>query len=155
MRKLVLFLILAVPFVAVCLAQGKSPYMSEEELKAEARLGFEEILDLWRDGRYADLYERGSGGRQTRESFTARLSTAAYRPACCWEKMQDVLVSVKGDSSVVIRAKLGFEGGGGTVFKTRSFKLEKEDGVWRIAQSDLLSLAGASKKKGRHPKKSK
>ncbi|KAF0221394.1 MAG: hypothetical protein FD174_532 [Geobacteraceae bacterium] len=153
MRKLALLLALIVSFCAVYPAQGKSPYMPEDELKAEARQGLEEILDLWREGKYADLYERTSGGKQTKESFVAKLSDAVCKPACCWEKMQDVKVGIKGDSSAEIRAKLGFEGGKGTEFKTRSFRLVKEDGVWRIGQSDILSLAGSAKKKGGSKKK--
>jgi hypothetical protein len=153
MKKLALLLTLAVSFLAVCPAQGKTLYMPEDELKAEARKGFEEILDLWRDGNYAELHERTSKGKQSKEGFAKRLSASTHRPACCWEKMQDVTVRVKGDSSVEIKAKLGFEGMSGTEFKTRSFRLEKEDGVWRVTQSDILSLAGAAKGKGGHKKK--
>src|SRR5512137_436337 len=66
-------------------------------LEAEVRRGFEEILDLWRDGRYDDLYARTRpGGKITRESFRARLAAAPLRPACCWEKLQDVTVRVSG-----------------------------------------------------------
>lgn len=137
-------------------AWGKTLYMPEEEIRAEALRGFEEILDLWRDGRYAELYDRTvSGGKVTRESFAERLSSAPRRPACCWEKMQEAKVTLRGDSAAVVRARLGFEGGGATEFKTRSFKLVKEDEVWRISQSDLISLAGAAKKKSRQRAKKK
>ncbi len=154
MRKFVKLVILFVSLCTVGPAWGKTPYLAEDELKAEAKAGFEKILDLWRDGKYEEVYARTTvGGKQTKEAFVARLAAAPLRPACCWEKLQDVKVVVKGDSAVTIRAKLGFEGVGSTEFKTRSFKLAKEEGVWCIAQSDLLSLAGAAKKKGVHRKK--
>ncbi len=154
MRKLVQLLILSVALCAVCPVWGKTPYLAEDELKAEARAGFEKILDLWREGKYEEVYARTAvGGKQTKEEFVARLAAVQVRPACCWEKLQEVKVVVKGDSAVTIRAKLGFEGIGATEFKTRSFKLVKEEGVWCMTQSDILSLAGAKKKKGVHRKK--
>lgn len=129
---------------------GKTPYLSEEQLQAEVRRGVEEILDLWRDGRYGELYERTvMAGKQTKERFGKTVAAAPLRPACCWEKLQEVKISVKGDSVAMVRAKLGFEGGGGVDFKTRSFKLVKEEGVWRMSQSDILSLAEAKKKGSR------
>ncbi|HEY6838257.1 MAG TPA: hypothetical protein VI389_05915, partial [Geobacteraceae bacterium] len=69
------------------------------------------------------------------------------------EKMQEVKVSLQGDSKATVRAKLGFEGGGTTEFKTRSFKLVKEEGVWRVSQQDILSLAEAAKKTKRHARR--
>ena len=65
-------------------------------------------------------------------------------------------ISVRNDSSATVRAKLGFEREAeDTDFITRSFKLQKEDGVWRISQSDIFSLAGIGTKKGHHKKKAK
>ncbi len=154
MRKLVQLLVMFVALCAVGPVWGKTAYLAEDELKAEARAGFEKILDLWREGKYEEVYARTAvGGKQTKEEFVARLAATQVRPACCWEKLQEVKVVVKGDSAVTIRAKLGFEGIGATEFKTRSFKLVKEEGVWCLAQSDILSLAGAKKKKGVQRKK--
>ncbi len=152
MGKIALVLLMVVPILAVSPAMGKGMPRTGDGSWDEAKRGFEEILDLWREGKFAELYERTSGGKETKESFSAKLSTAPLKPACCWEKMQDVTVSPKGPNSVEIKARLGFEGGGGTEFKTRSFRLGKESGVWRIPRSDILSLASV-KKKGPHNKK--
>jgi len=154
MGKLTVLLAMVVVMATICAVQGRSPYLSDEELKDGARQGFEQILDLWRDGKYGDIYERTThSGTETKERFTARLAAAPLKPACCWEKMQDVTVSVKGDSTVMVRAKVGLEGSGGTEFKTRSFKLVREDGVWKMYQADILTLSGAAKKKAGHAKK--
>ena len=148
MRALLLVFILVVSLGAVYPAQGGTPYLSEEELKAEVKRGVEEILDLWRDGKYGELYERTvTDGKQTKERFGKSLAAAPLRPVCCWEKMQEVKISLKGDSVAKVQARLGFEGGGTTEFKTRGLKLVKEEGVWRMNQNDILSLADASKKK--------
>lgn len=156
MKKLILLTMLMVTLFAVCSAQGKTPYTGPEELKSEAERGFAEILDLWRDGRYDELYERTlAGGKQTKEAFIGRMSSASLRPACCWEKLQEVRITMKNDESVVLRAKVGMEGSVGNSFKTRDYRLVKEDGVWRIGQADLLSLSGAAKKKVPHKRKRK
>ena len=154
MGKLTVLLTMFFVMATICPAQGKSPYLPEEVLKTEARQGFEQILDLWREGKYGDIYERTTlSGKETKERFTARLAAAPLKPACCWEKMQDVTVSAKGDSAVMVRAKVGLEGGMKSESKTRSFKLVKEDGVWKMSQADILSLSGAAKKKTGHTKK--
>jgi hypothetical protein len=46
------------------------------------------------------------------------------------------------ENSVLLTAKLGIEVEGfGTRFVTRSFHLSKEDGVWRLPEADILTLA--------------
>jgi len=153
MRNKLVFLVLIMALGAPWPTQGKTPYMPEEALKAEASKGFEDILDLWREGNYAALYERTiSGGSETREGFAKKLADAPLRPACCWEKIQELEVTVKDDSRVILRAKLGFEGESATLFKTRSFKLEKGKQGWQVSRADILSLAGTGKKKARHKK---
>jgi hypothetical protein len=112
---------------------------------------FEQILDLWRDGRYADLYERTSGGKEGMERFAKKLASAPRKPACCWEKMQEARVSLKNDRAATVRARLGFEGSvPGTEFVTKGIKLKRENSFWVISQADLYSLADLSKKRARY-----
>jgi len=146
--KMVLTVALMASFVSS--AQAKNRYSPDGVLQTEARKGFEQILDLWRDGKYGELYDRTTGsGKETRERFVARLADAPLKPACCWEKMQDVTVSAGQVDAVTIRARIGLEGGMETGYRTRSFKLLKEDGVWKVSLSDILALSGASKKNKR------
>lgn len=126
-------------------SSGASRFAPAEDLQAEAERALGLALDLWRDGQYAQLYDRTRGGDETRESFARRLAAARLRPACCWEKMQDVSVRLNGDAVAVIKARLGFEGRGDTEYKTRSLKLVKEDDVWLLSRSDIFSLAGGRK----------
>jgi len=136
-------------------AVAKTTFLGNDGLQADARRGFEEILGLWRDGRYGDVYERTIvGGKLSKEEFVGRLAAAPLRPACCWEQLQDVKVTVKGEGAVLMRAKLGFDGRGATTFRTRAFKLVKEEGVWQISQAEILSLTGTAKK-GRSSKSRK
>lgn len=147
MTRLVATALLVLSMVCAGGAAGKEAYQpSSDTISAEVRRDFETILDVWRDGRYDDLFTRTREGKETRESFGRKLADATLRPSCCWEKIQDVSVTVKGDSSAVVHAKLGFDGEtAGTVFKTKSFKLVKEAGTWKVARSEILSLAGAGK----------
>jgi len=109
----------------------------------DARRGFEEILDLWRDERYDDLYDRliptpGSD----RWRFVEQLNYSGRRPACCWEKLQDVSITFIDERSVSLNARLGMEVEGvGTRFVTRSFHLEKRNGIWTLPEADVISLA--------------
>jgi hypothetical protein len=129
---------------------GRQVAADAEAVRSEAVRGFEEILDLWRDGKFDELYQRTLiSGKDTKESFTRRMASSRLKPSCCWEKMQEVGVSIKTPSSVVIRAKLGMDAPGEMEYKTKSFKLSKEDGVWRISRSEILSLAEAEKKKAK------
>jgi hypothetical protein len=156
MRRLALVLMLAVSLTTVCPARERTSHIAGDEIKTEAERAFGEILELWHTGKYDELYEKTrSGGTQTRQSFIGKLSAVPFRPACCWQQMQDVTVTVKNEKNVVIRAKIGMEGLGDTHYRTGSFKLRKENGVWRVSRSELLSLAGASKRKGQRFKKTR
>ena len=104
MKKLVLVAALLLSFCCATASQGKTSYQGEEELKVEAERGFGELLDLWRDGNYEQLYDRtAGGGTVTREEFAGRLAKAPFRPACCWEKLRDVRVVLNNDDSARIR----------------------------------------------------
>ena len=122
--------------------------LADQGLEEEVRQGFEEILDLWREGKYVELYDRTSAsGRETREAFAGRLAAAPLKPACCWEKLQEVSVSLKSDTYATLRGRIGFDGPGNTEYKTKAIRLRKEGGVWRVTRSELFNLAEAGKKK--------
>lgn len=147
-RLIMLMIIVAFTFAASLSIAARKEIQDADTIKGEAKRGFEEILDLWRAGNYAELYNRTLiNGNDTKESFSRRMSGAHLKPSCCWEKMQEVTVNVKGPDSVVLKAKLGFDAPGETEYKTKSFKLYREDSVWRISRTELYSLAEAKKTK--------
>lgn len=152
MRKISLFALLLILLSTIPLqAESRAkpaPSQNGATSEQEVLRDFETILDLWRDGKYDALFERTAGGKDSRELFTRKLVSAPRRPACCWEKMQDAQVALKGERGAIVRARLGFEGSiPGTVFVTKRIRLNKEDGFWTITQSDLFSLADLSKTK--------
>jgi len=149
MKRLLILLVAVVLTLALPLTTlARQQVADVEALKSAAVRDFEALLDLWRDGNYGELYHRTLlSGKDTKESFSRRMSAAPLKPSCCWEKMQDVAVSVKSPTSVVIRARLGLDAPGEMEYKTKSFKLHLEDGTWRMARTELLALAEAKKSK--------
>jgi hypothetical protein len=147
---LLLIILLVLPAQARRQRQGgpvPTPTGSEQEVLRD----FEQILDLWRDGRYSDLYARTTGGKEGKERFAKTLASAPLKPACCWQKMQEARVSLKNDRAATVHARLGFDGNvSGTEFVTKGVKLKREDNVWVISQKDLFTLANLSKKKARY-----
>jgi len=133
--------------LATCLSSAGSwateTSSHQQQVGNEARRGFEEILDLWRAWSTDELYDRvvpavGSD----RWDFVDQLNHSARRPACCWEKMQEVSFVYYNDTTVLLTAKLGIEVEGvGTRFVTRTFRLVKEHGIWKIPETDIISLA--------------
>lgn len=147
-RLMLLIVVIVLTFSASLSVAARKEIQDAGTIQGEAKRGFEEILDLWRAGNYGELYNRTTiNGTDTKESFTRRMSGAQLKPSCCWEKIQEVSVNVKGPDSVVLKAKLGFDAPGETEYKTKSFKLYREDGVWRISRAELFSLAEAKKVK--------
>jgi len=149
MKKLALLLVLVVLLGAAGAAWGRTAApRPADETSAEAEKALGEILELWHEKKFDDLYDRTlSAGKLTRKGFAGKLAAARHRPACCWQMLQEARVTVKNDDNVVIRAKIGLEGVGDGEYRTGTFKLRRVGGIWRASRSDILSLAGAGKKK--------
>lgn len=113
---------------------------------------FEAALDLWRDGRYGELYDRTyAAGAGSREAFMRRMSGTHRKPACCWQKLQELKISGTHGNWADLSAKVGLEGmSGETEYCTRSFRLKKIEGTWKISMADILSLAGRSGRRKIH-----
>jgi hypothetical protein len=117
-----------------------------------------ECLDLWRDGRYEQLYERlAHRGRTSREQFVKKMHDSSVRPACCWQKMENFKVLNEKRTEATVYARIGLEGDSNAARTcTREFKLTHEEGVWKMQLNDVYALSGASGKKGNrnHTRKS-
>ncbi|MBT1071801.1 hypothetical protein [Pelotalea chapellei] len=115
-----------------------------------------ETLDLWREGRYEQLFDRlAHRGKMSRERFAIRMRETSIRPACCWQKMEHLSVLSEKRTTATIYVKVGLEGTPNPVdSSTREFKLTNEAGLWKMQLADISSLAGMSTvKKSRHSKK--
>ena len=114
-----------------------------EATEENARQGFEQILDLWRAENYEGLYMRLTHPpEQGWDYFAGRIVYASRIPACCWEKLQEVKLTIIGKDRVTINAKVGMEVEGvGTRFVTRDFVMQRSDGIWKLPMRDILDLS--------------
>jgi len=114
-----------------------------------------ETLDLWREGRYEQLFERlAHRGKTSRESFVKKMHDTYIRPACCWQKMEHFKVLNEKRTEATVYVKVGLEGTPNAgESSTREFKLTHEGELWKMQLSDIYSIAGVTGKKGRHSSK--
>ena len=147
-RFLVVLALVAVAGMLSVVVHQLPAAFAESGIETEVRQDMESALDLWRDGRYADLYEQViPSGKQSKETFVRKMTIATRRPTCCWDKVQDVRVTAKNGTTAMVRAKLGFEEGVETAYITRTFKVVRQGDVWRFNQADIVSLAAGSTRK--------
>lgn len=137
---------------ALFLIIGAALPVSAADSAAILERSMSETLDLWRDGRYEQLFERlAHRGKTSRESFVKKMNNAKIRPACCWQKMENFKVLNEKRTEAVVYVKVGLEGSrNGEESSTREFRLTHEEGAWKMQLSDIFSIAGITGKKGAH-----
>jgi hypothetical protein len=140
-------LLLTTLLTLFCTSAFTSPTAAGDDLLThEIRADLEKSLDLWRNERYGELYSRVTDNSHTKEYFISHLTTAPRKPSCCWDKLQELRVSERNERLATIHGKFGFDTVTGVEFMTKGLKLEKDDGIWKIKMTDLLSLSGKGKK---------
>ena len=110
-----------------------------------------DTLDLWREGRYEQLFEHlAHRGRTSREQFVKKMRDTSIRPACCFQKLEKFKVLNEKRTEATVYAKVGLEGTPNTAeSSTREFKLTHEENIWKMQLNDIISISGASGKKSR------
>ena len=115
-----------------------------------------DTLDLWREGRYEQLYEHlAHRGKTSREQFVKKMRDTTIRPACCFQKLENFRVLNEKRTEATVYARVGLEGAPNAADSTtREFKLTHEEHIWKMQLADVLSIAGSTgKKKHRSYKK--
>jgi len=115
-----------------------------------------DTLDLWREGRYEQLYEHlAHRGKTSREQFVKKMRDTSIRPACCFQKLENFRVLNEKRTEATVYAKVGLEGTPNVAeSSTREFKLTHEEQIWKMQLADVLSIAGTKvRKKHRSYKK--
>ena len=141
-RILVLVLFLLSLAATVCADQRNDP--REQALS--------DTLDLWREGRFEQLYDQLSHRSSlSREQFAERMrDLGSVRPSCCHQKLRDFRVISEKRTTAKVFARIGMDGTGlASDTRSRDFTLDHEEGRWKLRLSDLKSLAGLGSKKGR------
>jgi hypothetical protein len=101
------------------------------------------ILSLWKDGKYDELYDRGdqkSRRAVRREDFEHRMRKKAIGLASSWETLRDIQIDVESATLAYATVKIGFKPkrGGETIFRTETYRLPFEKGMWRISLQKIL-----------------
>ncbi len=105
-----------------------------------------DTLDLWREGRYEQLYEHlAHRGKTSREQFVNKMRDTSVRPTCCFQKLSNFKVLNEKRSEATVYARVGLEGTPTAAEScTREFKLTHEENIWKMQLADVLSISGAS-----------
>ena len=148
----------------VCPGPGQAQELTANDLKQiafAAQRGFEHILQLWKDQRFAELYEFGTFASQvdiSPEAFVRYMSYASRTLECCWLLLQHVESRVVAPDTVYVQARVGFKNTGFLVLpgqnrgvargfaaqETLTFAMRWEDARWRIDLFRVLDLSGVS-----------
>ena len=138
----------AIIVVGFLLANPESGSASETNSLIEKSMS--DTLDLWREGRYEQLFEQlAHRGKTSRETFVKNMRESPTRPACCWQKMENFRILNEKSSEATVYVKIGLDGAPGAAGSmTREFKLTHQEGVWKMQLADVVSIAGVTGKKG-------
>ena len=129
-----------------CLLLSAAPVLADQRSDPREQ-ALADSLELWREGRYEQLYDglsRRSG--MTRERFSQLLHDAGQRPACCFTKLRDFRLIAEHRTTAKVFARIGMEGGTRSDgSQSREFTLDHEEGRWKMRMGDIKALAGQAR----------
>jgi hypothetical protein len=102
------------------------------------------ILSLWKDGKYDLLYDQGDQKSRmaiSKEEFEHRMIRKGIGLASSWEAIRDIQVEVRSPTLAYATVRIGFKPvrGGETKFRTETYRMSFEKGVWKINLTKILS----------------
>ena len=102
------------------------------------------IVSLWKDGKYDLLYHYGDQKSRmavNKEEFERRMKKKGIGLASSWETIRDIQVEVKSATLAYATARIGFKStrGGETRFRTETYRMSFEKGMWKISLTKILS----------------
>jgi hypothetical protein len=101
------------------------------------------ILSLWKDGKYNALYDHGDQKSRraiSREDFERRMRKKGIELASSWETLRDIQVDVESATLAYATVRIGLKPkrGGETKFRTETYRLRFEKGMWKISLEKIL-----------------
>jgi hypothetical protein len=101
------------------------------------------ILSLWKDEKYNELYDHGDQkSRRTisREDFERQMRKKGFGLASSWETLREVQVDVQSATLAYATVRIGLKSkkGGETKFRTETYRLPFEKGMWKINLRKIL-----------------
>jgi hypothetical protein len=143
---------------------GEAQEVTADDLRRiafSAQRGFEHILQLWKDQRFAELYEFGTFASQadlSPEAFERYMSYATRTLQCCWLMLQNVESRIVALDTVYVKARIGFKNREFLVLRghqrflargfaeqeTLTFAVRWEEPRWRLDLFRILALSGVA-----------
>jgi hypothetical protein len=141
-----------VSFLLVTLLLGALTPATAETSSTALEQSMSDTLDLWREGRYEQLYEHlAHRGKTSKEQFVKKMYDTTIRPVCCFQKLDNFKVLNEKRTEATVYARVGLEGTPNvSESSTREFKLTHEENTWKMQLADVLALSGATAKKAKH-----
>ncbi len=101
------------------------------------------ILSLWKEGKYNELYDHGDQKSRRaigREDFENRMRKKGIGLASSWETLRDIQVEIESATLAYATVRIGLKPkkGGETKFRTVTYRLPLEKGMWKINLQKIL-----------------
>jgi hypothetical protein len=101
------------------------------------------VLSLWKNGKYDLLYDHGDQKSRraiNREDFDLRMRKKGVRLASSWETLRDIQVDVESATLAYATVRIGYKPvrGGETKFRTETYPMSFEKGMWKINLGKIL-----------------
>jgi len=123
-------------------AKGKES-INKNRIEGDVVESVKTILSLWKDGKYNELYDHGDQKSRRaigREDFENRMRKKGIGLASSWETLRDIQVDVESATLAYATVRIGLKPkkGGETKFRTETYRLPFEKGMWKINLQKIL-----------------
>lgn len=144
MLRRIFFLLTILLVIPISLLSADLTPGEKRRIGSSAEEALKEVISLWKDGKYEELYEYGYRTNQvslSKENFIRRMKNRSWELSTAWETIRDVEADVVSPRSVYVRARLGFrrKTGGETKFVTETFQMTMEGDRWRTGLYKIIS----------------
>ena len=144
MLRKIIFLLTILLIIPTLLVSADLTPEERRRIGSSAREALKEVISLWKDGKYEELYEYGYRTNQvslSKENFIRRMKNKSWELSTAWEAVRDVEADVVSPRSVYVRAKLGFrkKTADETRFVTETFQMTMEGDRWRTGLYKIIS----------------
>jgi hypothetical protein len=125
------------------LAVKEKEKINKNRIEGDVVESVKTILSLWKDEKYNELYDHGDQKSRRairREDFERRMRKKGIGLASSWETLRDIQVDVESAILAYATARIGLKpkGGGETKFRTETYRLPFEKGMWKIGLEKIL-----------------
>ncbi len=125
------------------LAAKEKERINKNRIEGDVVESVKTILSLWKDGKYNELYDHGDQKSRRaigREDFESRMRKKGIGLASSWETLRDIQVDVESATLTYATVRIGLKPkkGGETKFRTETYRLPFEKGMWKINLQKIL-----------------